>query len=335
MLNPAAKLAKGPVGKLARQATRDGFGQGLLLAAKNDPAVVGLCADVTESTRMSLLQETFPDRFIQLGVHEQLLVALAAGLALAGKKPFAAAYAVFSPGRSWEQVRTNVCINDADVKIVGSHAGITVGPDGATHQALEDIAITRTLPNLKVVVPCDSIEARKATLALAAAPGPAYLRLGREKSPVLTTEETPFEIGRAIVCRDGRDAAIIACGVMVGQALQAAEELAGEGIDCLVLDNHTVKPMDEAAVIAAAERCGAVVTAEEHQIHGGMGSAVAETLAARRPTPVEFIGVRDRFGESGEAAELMEKFGLGVSHIKEAVKRAIDRKSKSSKVIKS
>ncbi len=327
MLNPAAKLANEPAEKLPRLATRDGFGRGLLEAGKRDAAVVGLCADVTESTRMAPFQKAFPERFVQLGVHEQLLVALAAGLALAGKKPFAASYAVFSPGRAWEQVRTNVCINGANVKIVGSHAGITVGPDGATHQALEDIAITRALPGMKVVVPCDAVEAEKAALALAAADGPAYLRLSREKTPVFTTAATPFEIGRAVLCRDGRDAAIIACGVMVHQALRAAEELAAEGIDCLVLDNHTVKPMDERAVIDAAGRCGAVVTAEEHQISGGMGSAVAELLAAERPTPVEFVGIRDRFGESGEAAELMEKFGLGISHIKEAVKRAIKRKS--------
>jgi len=328
MTDPQAKLTPDldRPDKLDRRATRDGFGEGLVQAAKSDPAVVGLCADVTESTRMNLFQEAFPDRFVQLGVHEQLLVALGAGLALAGKVPFVAAYAVFSPGRAWEQVRTNVCVNDANVKIVGAHAGVTVGPDGATHQALEDIAIMRVLPNMKVVVPCDAVEARKATLAAAKLAGPVYLRLGREKTPTLTTEATPFEIGRVVSLRQGRDAAIVACGIMVYEALVAAEELAKEGVDCAVLDCHTIKPLDEDALVAAAERCGAMVTAEEHQVAGGLGSAVAECLAARRPVPMEFVGVHDRFGESGTAAELTRHFGLTSTDIKQAVKKAISRK---------
>ena len=302
--------------KLVRQPTRDGFGDGLLSAAKSDPNVVGLCADVTESTRMNLLKEAFPDRFVQLGVHEQLLVALGAGLALAGKVPFVAAYAVFSPGRAWEQVRTNVCLNDANVKIVGSHAGVTVGPDGATHQALEDIAIMRVLPNMKVVVPCDAVEARKATLALARTAGPAYLRLGREKTPTITTDQTPFEIGRAVVMRRGRDAAIIACGVMVAAALAAAEELAKEKIDCSVLDCHTIKPIDQESIFAAAEETRGIVTAEDHSIIGGLGSAVCEVLAEVRPTLVRRVGLKDCFASSGrDYRKLLAAFHLDASTI--------------------
>jgi len=327
MTDSQAKLVKGITGaKLVMKAARDGFGEGLVLAAEKDGRIVGLCADVSDSTRMSKFKEAFPDRYVQLGVHEQLLAAAAAGMALAGKTPFIAAYAVFSPGRSWEQVRTNICINNASVKIVGTHAGLNVGPDGATHQALEDMAIMRALPNMIVIAPCDAIEARKATLAIARRPGPAYLRLGREKTPVITTEGTPFRIGKAQVFRQGRDAAIIACGSMVHPAMLAAEELAKEGIDCLVLNCHTIKPLDAPAVVSAAKRCGAVVTAEEHQTTGGLGSAVAELLAARRPTPMEFVGVRDAFGESGEAAELLRHFGLTSADIKKAVKKAVERK---------
>lgn len=327
MIEKSAKLAKDITGKkLVFRAARDGFGEGLVLAAQKDGRIVGLCADVSESTRMSEFKKAFPDRYVQLGVHEQLLAAAAAGLALAGKTPFIAAYAVFSPGRSWEQVRTNICINNACVKIVGTHAGVNVGPDGATHQALEDMAIMRALPNMTVIAPCDAIEARKATLAVAKRPGPAYLRLGRGKTPVITTDSTPFRIGKAQIFRRGRDAAIIACGSLVQPALEAAEELAKEGLDCLVLNCHTIKPLDAAAVAAAAKQCGAVVTAEEHQVHGGLGSAVAEALAARCPVPMEFVGVRDAFGESGEAFELMRHFGLTAADIKKAVKKAVARK---------
>jgi transketolase len=327
MIDAKAKLVKNINGaKLVMKAARDGFGDGLALAAKKDDRIVGLCADVSDSTRMSKFKETFPKRYVQLGVHEQLLAAAAAGMALAGKIPFIAAYAAFSPGRSWEQVRTNICINNVNVKIVGTHAGLNVGPDGATHQALEDIAIMRALPNMTVISPCDAIESKKATLAMARRPGPAYLRVGREKTPVITTEETPFRIGKAQIFRQGRDAAIIACGSMVHPALVAAEELAKDGIDCLVLNCHTIKPIDEAAVVAAAKLCGAVVTAEEHQMNGGLGSAVAELLAARRPTPIEFVGVHDTFGESGEAAELLKHFGLTSADIKKAVNKVVERK---------
>ncbi|MFH2063143.1 MAG: transketolase C-terminal domain-containing protein [bacterium] len=314
-----------------RSATRDGFGRGMVEAAERDERVVAVCADLTESMRLTEFERSFPDRFVRIGVSEQLLVSLGAGLALGGKTPFVASFAAFSPGRSWEQVRTNVCLNGTNVKIVGGHAGVTVGPDGATHQALEDIAITRCLPNLTVVVPCDAEQARLATLALAEADGPAYLRLGREPRPNLTTAETPFEIGRIQTFREGDDAAIVACGVMVGPALQAAETLAAEdGLECRVLNCHTIKPLDSQAVLAAARECGAVVTAEEHQLAGGLGSAVAETLAERRPTPIEFVGVRDRFGQSGEPDELLEEYGLTADDIRAAVRRAVARKTKTS-----
>lgn len=316
---------------LAMRPTRDGFGDGLVLAAEKDPTIVGLCADLTESTRMLPFKTKFPERFVQMGVHEQLLAAFAAGLALAGKTPFIASYAMFCPGRSWEQVRTNICLNNVNVKIAGAHAGVSVGPDGATHQAIEDIAITRPIPNMTVIVPCDAEQTKKATLAVAAMRGPAYLRFGREKSPVFTTPQTPFEIGKAQVLRTGKDVAIIACGILVHNALLAAEELAKEGIDCMVVNNHTVKPMDETGVVAAAKKCGAVVTVEEHQVQGGMGSRVAEILAAKLPTPMEFVGVQDRFGESGAPSELIEHFGMGVSHIKEAARRAMKRKTTTKK----
>ncbi|MDD5251828.1 MAG: transketolase C-terminal domain-containing protein [Patescibacteria group bacterium] len=317
---PLAKENQSP------KATRDGFGEGVVLAARENPAVLAACADVTESVRLDAFKKEFPDRFVQLGVHEQFLVAFGAGLALAGKKAFVAAYATFSPGRAWEQVRTNVCLNEADVVIVGAHAGVTVGADGATHQAIEDIATMRVLPKMRVVVPCDALEARKATLAVARITGQSYLRLGREKQPIITAEETPFEIGRANVMRDGTDCAIVACGLMVGQALKAAEELATEGVSCLVINMHTVKPLDTATLLAAARLCSCVVTAEEHLVAGGLGSSVAEALAKESPAPQEFVGIQDRYGESGTAAELIEACGLGVSHVKAAVKKVVSRK---------
>lgn len=306
--------------------TRNGFGDGLVEAGEKDPNVIALCADLTESTRMLPFKERFPERFIQMGIAEQLLVSAAAGMALAGKVPFIASYAMFCPGRSWEQVRTNMALNDTNVKIAGAHAGVSVGPDGATHQAVEDIAIMRCIPNMTVVVPCDAPQTKKATLAVAAAIGPTYLRFGREKSPVITTEETPFEIGKAQTFRKGKDVAIVACGILVANALKAAEELAKDGIECMVVNNHTIKPMDEAAIVAAAKTCGAVVTVEEHQVQGGMGSRVAEILSQHHPVPMEYVGMQDRFGESGTADELIEHFGMGASAIKDAVKRALDRK---------
>lgn len=308
------------------KATRDGFGEGLVLAAREHPEIVGLCADVTDSVRMSAFKKEFPERFVQLGVHEQLLAALGAGMALAGKIPFIAAYAAFSPGRAWEQIRTNICINNANVKIVGSHAGLATGPDGATHQSLEDIATMRVLANMTVIVPADAVEARQATIAAAEHSGPVYLRLSREKSPVFTAENSKFKIGRAAVLRDGSDCAIIACGPQVAAALEAAEGLALSGIDCLVLNSHTIKPLDEEAILAAAAKCRAVVTVEDHQVIGGLGSAVAEALARKHPAPIEFVGVRDRYGESGSGKELWSEFGLDAVGIKNAVLRSIKRK---------
>ena len=271
-------------------------------------------------------KEALPDQYIEIGVSEQLLVAMAAGLASAGKIPFIASYAMFNPGRSWEQVRTTMALNETNVKIAGAHAGVSVGPDGATHQAIEDIAIMRCIPHMTVVVPCDSIQTKKATLAVAEMIGPVYLRFGREKTPVVTTEATPFELGKAQTFREGGDVAIVACGILLYNALIAAEELAKDGIECTVVNNHTIKPMDDDAIVAAAERCGAVVTVEEHQVFGGMGSRVAEILAQRRPTPIEFIGVHDRFGQSGDPAELIEYYGMGSDAIAAAVRRVRKRK---------
>ena len=329
MLNPQAKLVADPfAADIAQKPTRDGYGLGVIEAAKADPNVVVMCADLTDSTRNMEFKKQFPARFIQAGIHEQFLAAGAAGMAMAGKVPFITSYAMFCPGRSWEQVRTNICLNDANVKIVGSHAGVSVGPDGATHQAIEDIAIVRPIPNITIVSPCDAIEARKATLAGAKMVGPFYLRLAREKTPVFTTEESPFEIGKANVLRDGNDLAIVACGPLVHNALKAAEQLAAEGIQARVINMHTIKPLDETVLLAATTECGAVVSVEEHQITGGLGGAVAEYLAKSRPTIQEFIGVPNVFGESGEPGELIERFGMGVSHIVAAARRAIERKSK-------
>jgi transketolase len=309
-----------------QEPTRFGYGRGLVAAGKENPNVVALCADLTDSTKTGDFRKEFPDRFIEAGIAEQNMASLASGLAAAGKIPFIASYAMFSPGRNWEQIRTTICYNDVNVKIAGAHAGVSVGPDGATHQAIEDIAIMRVIPRMTVLVPCDSIEAEKATIAVARHKGPVYVRFAREKTPIITTKDTPFEIGKANILREGKDAVIIACGPLVYNSLIAAEELAKEGIEVMVVNNHTVKPMDEKTIIEAAKKSGAVVTMEEHQIAGGMGSAVAEILVANCPVPTEFIGVHDRFGESGEPNELIEKFGMAEKDIKEAVKKAIKRK---------
>lgn len=311
--------------KLPQKPTRDGYGTGIVEAAKAHPNIVVMCADLTESTRNLDFKKMFPDRFIQVGVQEQFLAAGAAGLALAGKMPFITSYAMFCPGRAWEQVRTNICLNNVNVKIIGSHAGVSVGPDGATHQAIEDIAIMRPIPNMTIIAPCDAVEAEKAVLAAAEIVGPVYLRFAREKTPVFTTEKTPFEIGKATVLCDGKDVAVIACGPLVYNALRAAEELSGE-FDVCVINSATIKPLDEKTILAAAEKCGAVVTVEEHQITGGLGGAVAELLARLQPTPQEFVGVPNVFGESGEPRELIEHFGMGVSHIKSAIAKAAKRK---------
>lgn len=328
MTNPEAKLIA-DITKPEMTPTRDGYGKGLVAAGENNQNVVVLCADLTESTRSEAFKNKFPDRFIEIGVAEQNLATVASGLANYGKIPFISSYATFSPGRNNEQIRTNITLNDVPVKIAGAHAGISVGPDGATHQALEDIALMRVQPNMIVVVPCDAMEAEKATVAAAGNGKPTYIRFGREKSPVFTTADTPFAIGKAITLRDGKDCAIIGCGILLHNALLAAEELSAEGIECSVVNSHTVKPIDSAAVIAIASACGAVVSVEEHQVNGGLGSAVAEVLAKNHPVPQEFVGVQDRFGESGTAAELIEAFGIGKDAIKTAVKKAISRKKQN------
>lgn len=306
--------------------TRDGYGEGLVLAGEKNKNVVVLCADLTESTRSLAFQKKFPERFIEIGVAEQNMASVAAGLSLAGKIPFTSSYAVFSPGRNNEQIRTTIAYNEANVKIAGAHAGISVGPDGATHQALEDIGLMRMLPGMTVIVPCDAEEAKKATIAAAEIIGPTYLRFGREKTPIITTNHTPFKIGRAGVFKDGRDVVIFACGALVYNAIKAALDLESEKISAAVVNIHTVKPLDKDMILKYAHNTCAVVTVEEHQIHGGLGGAIAEFLSQEMPTPIEFIGVKDSFGESGQPSELIEKYGMGVEAIKKAVRKVLSRK---------
>lgn len=306
--------------------SRDGFGQGLVIAAEENKNIVGLCADLTESTRMLAFAEKFPERFIQVGVAEQNLVTVAAGMALAGKIPFTSSYATFSPGRNWEQIRTTICYNNVPVKIIGSHAGISVGPDGATHQALEDMAMMRALPNMVVICPADSIEAKKATLVIAKNNRPSYLRLSRDKVPVITTEETPFEVGKAIVLTEGNDVAIVACGQMVYRALLAAKQLKSDKISVRVINCHTIKPLDQETILNAAKECGAIVTVEEHQVTGGLGGAVAELVSQHYPVPIKIIGVNDQFGESGKPDELLQKFGLTEENIIKNVTQVLKMK---------
>lgn len=306
--------------------TRNGYGEGLVELGKKNLNIIVLTGDLEESTRAHLFHKEFPDRFIECGVAEQNMMGIAAGLAANGKVPFVSSYATFAPGRAWDQFRVSVCYSNLPVKVAGAHSGISVGPDGATHQALEDIASVRVLPNVTVIVPCDYLETKKATLAAATINGPVYFRFAREKTPAFTTEKTPFVVGRAEVYREGKDVAIIASGPLVYKALVAAEELSKEKIDAQVLNNHTIKPIDEDTIVAAAKKCGAVVTVEEHQTMGGAGSAVAEVLAGKHPVPIEFVGMPNTFGESGEPEELLEKYGMGVKHIKAAVKRVLKRK---------
>ena len=312
--------------------TRKGFGEGLVIAGEENSQVVALSADLTESTRMEEFKKKFPERFVQVGVAEQNLVTVGSGMAHEGKIPFVSSYATFSPGRNWEQIRTTICSNDVPVKIVGSHAGISVGPDGATHQALEDIAIMRALPNMVVIVPCDAVEAKKATIAMASHPQPNYIRLGRANSPIMTTEQTPFEIGKAEVFTDGDDVTVIACGQMVYQAMLAAKELdTGEKgkISVRVINCHTIKPLDKETIIKAAEETGAIVTVEEHQIIGGLGGAVSELLSENYPVPVIKVGIQDHFGESGEPEELLKKFGLTKKEIIKAITQALRLKKRN------
>ncbi len=308
---------------------RKGFGEGLLTAGDMNKNVVGLCADLTESTQMHLFKNKYPERFIEIGVAEQNLASVASGLAAMGKIPFITSYAMFSPGRNWEQIRTTICYNDRPVKIAGSHAGISVGPDGGTHQAIEDLAITRVIPNMVVISPCDSIEARKATIACAQTKYPTYIRLAREKTPIITTNETPFEIGKGQLlfdCKSKAEVGIIATGALVHKALKVARDLEDSGVKVKVLALATIKPLDEDAVWRLAHESGAIVTVEEHQIAGGMGSSIAECLAQHFPVPIEFVGVKDKFGQSGTPDELIEYYGMGEKDIKEAVRKVLLRK---------
>ena len=331
MLNPNLKLNSKIFNNDVEQVPiRKGFGQGLLVAGEQDKNVVALCADLTESTQMHLFAEKFPERFIEMGIAEQNLVGVASGMSAMGKIPYCSSYAMFSPGRSWEQIRTTVSYNDRKVIIVGSHAGISVGPDGGTHQALEDMALMRIIPNMDVISPCDAIEAKKATIKVAKTKEPAYIRLAREKTPIITTEETPFEIGKAQIYWMPdvglAQVGIIVTGAFVYTAIIAAKELEAEGIKTKVMNIASIKPLDTDEIIKLAKETRAFVTVEEHQIAGGLGGAVAETLAQNFPTSIEFVGVHDKFGQSGKPNELIEHYGMGKESIKEAVRKVLKRK---------
>jgi len=338
MLNPSQKLNLKIFDKdVELLPIRKGFGEGLLKAAELDKRIVGLCADLTESTHMTSFKAKFPERFIEVGVAEQNLAGLASGMAAMGKIPFITSYAMFSPGRNWEQIRTTIAYNNRPVKIAGSHAGVSVGPDGGTHQAIEDIAITRVIPRMVVISPCDAIEACKAVIASSKTDSPTYIRLARNNTPIITTEETPFEIGKAQVVFDSRlsnlkskifsiDVGIIATGALLHKALKVAHKLNAEGKKVAVINLATIKPLDEETIIKLARDAEAIVTVEEHQISGGMGSAVAECLSNNYPVPIEFIGVRDQFGQSGTPDELLEHYGMGEKDIYTAAMKLILRK---------
>jgi transketolase len=306
--------------------TRDGYGYGLLELGAANPDVLVLDADLAKSTRSDWFAAKYPDRFFDIGISEQDMIGTAAGLALGGKIPFATTYGVFVAGRAWDQIRTTVCYSDLNVKIAGAHGGISAGGDGATHQALEDIALMRVLPNMKVLVPCDAIEAKKATVAAGKVFGPCFLRFAREATPVFTEEGDFFEIGIANVLKPGTDVTIIAAGPIVYEALQAHDQLVVEGISVRVINMHTIKPLDEAAVLAAARETGAIVTAEEAQLYGGLGGAVAEVLARKCPTPLEMVGIEDSFLECGTPEELAVKYGLTAKDLVIAVKKVMARK---------
>lgn len=324
-LNPALHLTE-DLDKAEKIATRDGLGKGLVEFGEKNNNLVVLTADLSESTRANWFDEKHPDRFFQCGVAEQNMAAVAAGLGLDGKIAVATSFSVFSPGRNWDQIRVSVCYNDSNVKILSTHAGITVGGDGATHEAFEDIACMRVLPRMRVIVPCDFWEAKKATITALSTPGPFYVRYGREKTPCITTEQTPFELGKAYALAEGKDVAIVASGVMVIESLKAAKELEAQGISAMVVNCPSIKPIDSKTLEKAARECGCVVSADDHQINGGMGSAVAESLSKTYPVPQEFVGMKDCFGESGKPAELMKKYGLDSAEIKAAAERAIKRK---------
>jgi transketolase len=315
-------------GKVEEEPIRAGFGRGLVAAGKINENVVAACADLTDSTKMGDFAKAFPDRFFEIGIAEQNLVTVGAGLAAMGKVPFVSSYAAFSPGRNWEQIRTTICLNDRPVKIIGSHAGISVGPDGATHQMLEDIALMRVLPRMVVIAPCDSVEAEKATLAMAADKRPNYMRLAREATPIITTPETPFEIGPAYIFATGADVTLIATGTMTYHALKAAEALFKDGIEAEVIHVPIIKPLDAETILKSVQKTGHVVTAEEGQINGGLGGAVAELLSENFPALLKRIGMQDHFGESGEPNQLLEHFGLDAKHIRLAAHAILNKEKK-------
>jgi transketolase len=334
MLNPLLKLNPKLFDKnIEMTPIRRGFGEGLVIAGDLNKDVVGLCADLVESTAMNLFKDKYPDRFIEMGIAEQNMASVASGMAAMGKIPFITSYAMFSPGRNWEQIRTTICYNDRNVKIAGSHAGVSVGADGGTHQAIEDIALMRVIPNMVLISPCDANEAKKATIACSQTKTPTYIRLARNNTPLITTRETPFIIGKAqtvfIPAGDKRaEIGIIATGALLFKAMKVANELEKEGKAVKVLNLSTIKPLDEEAIWQLAHETRAIVTVEEHQIIGGMGSAVAECLARHYPTPIEFIGVKDKFGQSGTPEELLEHYAMGEKDIREAIKRVLARKTK-------
>ncbi|HAQ02803.1 TPA: transketolase [Candidatus Nomurabacteria bacterium] len=328
MLNPKLKLnTKVWNVDVEKKSTRLGFGEGLLIAGTQNENIVGLCADLVESTKMNLFADKFPDRFIELGIAEQNLASVASGMASMGKIPFIASYAIYSPGRNWEQIRTTICFNGEPVKIIGTHAGLSVGPDGGSHQCLEDIALTRVLPNIVVISPCDAIEAKKATIAMSKIKSPTYLRCARNDTSIITTEETPFEIGKAQIIFQPENGlaslGIIATGPSVYNALIVAKNLESEGIKVKVMNLSTIKPLDSDAIIALAKETKKIVTVEDHQISGGMGGAVAECLSQNYPTRIEFIGVKDKFGQSGNPEELAKYYEIDQEAIFRAVRKIL------------
>ena len=312
--------------EINKKSTRDGFGMGIVEIAQKYERVVAISADLAESVRLKEFKEKFPERFVECGVAEQNMATIASGMANYGKIPFMASYAIFSPGRNWEQIRTAIAINNFPVKIVGSHAGIITGADGVTHQALEDIAIMRCLPNMTVIIPCDAEEARKATIASVEIGGPVYIRLSREATPVLTREDDEFKSGKANILRAGKDVTIVGCGWILSEAILASEDLAKEGIECEVINMHTVSPIDTETLVGSVNKTGCIVSAEDHQVEGGLGSAIAQTLAFVRPTPQEFVAVIRQFGQSGTAGELIKRYGLDAESIKDKVRKVITRK---------
>lgn len=326
MLNPDLKLNTKLFDEdVEKDATRSGYGTGLLKLGELNPNVVALCADLTESTKVDAFAKKFPERYFEMGVAEQNMVTVAAGLGTSGKIAFTSSYATFSPGRNWEQIRTTIAYNNSNVKVAGHHAGLMTGPDGATHQATEDIALMRVLPNFQVFIPCDAIEGEKATVLAGEIDGPVYLRFTRDKTPIITTLETPFEAGKSYAywVSENPTCSIFATGYMLFYALKAAKELEEEGIQTEVINVASIKPLDSEAVINSAKKTGHAVTVEDHQAAGGLGGLIAETLAQNYPTKMEMIGLKDRFGESGKPEELIEKYNMGTHAIKEAVKKLI------------